>query len=263
MMIVKIGGGAEIDLEAAADDLALLEEEVVVVLGANALRKRFAEALGKPVKTITSLSGYTSVFSDDDTIDLLMLAYAGLRCKRMVELLQRRGVNAVGLSGLDGRLVEGRRNRGIRTMQGDKKVFLRDRSGKPKGLNRSLLRFLLDGGYMPVLTVPIADEEGFAVNTENDEIVALLHEKLGADCVVHLIEAPGLLKDRSDPETVLTRLSPSELEAWEQGAEGRMKRKIRSLNKLFAAGSPVVHLSDGRVTEPIKKALKGEGTLIR
>src|SRR5688572_4097358 len=101
-LIVKIGGGAAVDLAAIAADLAAFDGPVIVVHGANALRASLAQSLGKKVTVLTSVSGYSSVQSDDDAIELLMLAYSGLQNKRLVEQLQLAGRNAVGLTGLDG-----------------------------------------------------------------------------------------------------------------------------------------------------------------
>ena len=120
MIVLKIGGGDGINLAGIALDLAEISEPMIVVHGANGLRNRLAEKLGHTVQTVTSVSGYTSVLSDSDTLDLMMMAYAGLRNKRLVELLQQNGVNAVGLSGIDGRVVQARRNRGIRVREGSR-----------------------------------------------------------------------------------------------------------------------------------------------
>ena len=263
MMILKIGGGDAINLEGIARDIAHIREPLVIVHGANALRDRIAAHMGTPIKTVSSASGFSSVYSDDNTIDLMMMAYAGLRNKRLVELLQRNGVNAIGLSGLDGRLVTARRTRGFRVIENGRKMLMRDLSGKPDQLNTQLLNLLLEQGYVPVMTVPILDEEGFAVNTENDEIVALLQKEMQADRIVQLIEAPGLLRDYQDPESLVNELSAEVLGDWLAEVEGRMKRKIYALNKLFAATKPSVYIGDGRTEQPISDCLAGRGTLIR
>ncbi len=208
------------------------------------------------------MSGYASVFSDDDAIDVLLMAYAGLRNKRIVELCQERGVNAVGLSGLDGRAVQGRRNAGIRVREGGKTLLLRDNSGKPTGVNAELLGLLIDHGYVPVLTVPIADETGRAINSENDDVVAVLAHALGCIRVVQLIEAPGLLADAGDPASVVARIDQDRLADWEARAEGRFKRKIAGLRKLCADGGPEVIIADGRGPHPLAEALAGKGTVI-
>ena len=87
------------------------------------------------------------MFSDTQAIDVILMSYAGLRNRRLVELCQQHGVNAVGLTGLDGRVVEGQRNRGIRVHEGGKTLIKRDFSGKPRRVNTALLRLLLDHGY--------------------------------------------------------------------------------------------------------------------
>ena len=263
MHIVKVGGGEAVNLAGVAGDLASLEVPCVVVLGANAVRDRLAVRLGSATRTLTSVSGYTSVFSDETALDIIMMAYAGLRSKRFVELCQRRGVDAIGLSGIDARLVQGERNRGIRVREGGKTLIKRDFSGKPRAVNSALLRTLLDSGYTPVLTIPIADEKGFAINSENDDIVNVLQAALGAERIVQLIEAPGFLDDPDDPASVVATMSRAELERREAQVEGRMKRKMLALRKLFEAGAAEVVIGDGRVEHPLRAALDGAGTIVR
>ena len=132
MLIIKVGGGTDINIPGIVNDLAALDDPFVVVLGANALRDSIGERLSMTKQELTSLSGYTSVYSDEQAIDLIMMTYAGLRNRRFVELCQRQGINAIGLSGLDGRLVQGERNRGIRVREGGKTILKRDFSGKPR-----------------------------------------------------------------------------------------------------------------------------------
>lgn len=262
MMILKIGGGAAMNLAGVAADVAALSEPIVIVHGANALRDDLAVALGRETRVVTSASGYTSVHSDDAAIDLLMMAYAGLRNKRLVELLQQHDVNAIGLSGLDGRLVRGRRNRGIRVNEGGKLMVLHDLSGKPEAVNVELLTMLLDQGYVPVVTVPICDESGTAINSENDDVVAVMQRALRASRVIELIEAPGLLRDPGDPSSLIARLAPHEIGEWEARASGRMKRKLHALRALLGSSSPRVVIADGRGAHPLADALAGGGTLI-
>lgn len=266
MLVVKIGGGADLDLEAIATDLASLDRPFVLLHGANQLRDDLAEALGRPSTVVESLSGFTSVLTDDEAMDVLMAAYAGIRNKRLVELLRRAGVNAVGLTGLDGGLVRGERNPGIRVAREGRKLLLRDHSGKPREINGTLLSTLLGGGYVPVVTVPIAGEDGSALNTENDEVLALLAAAVDATDVVSLMEAPGLLARADDETSRVPELDATELPAWEERVQGRMRRKVRALRSLFSAteGQDVrVVLADGRRARPVSRALSGDGTVIR
>ena len=165
MIIIKIGGGDSLNLAAIVADLAELDRPFMVVHGANVLRDHVAAKMGYHKQVMTSLSGYSSVFSDETALDSIMLAYSGLRNKRLVELCQQLGINAIGLTGLDGRLVQGRRNRGIRVAENGKKMLKRDFSGKPRSINSDLLELLLGNGYVPVLTIPIVDESGYAINS--------------------------------------------------------------------------------------------------
>ena len=262
MYIIKIGGGSEINLEAIITELAELDEKFIIIHGANAYRDKLAKELNSPKKVITSQSGYQSVFTDETAMDIMMMAYAGYKNKRVVELCQQKGINAVGLSGVDGQLIRAKRNNGIRVREDGKTKIVRDFSGKPKEINKELLNMLLDNGYIPVLCVPLLDENNFAVNSENDDIVALLQREFGAEKVISLIEAPGFLEDKDNPESLVKTISQAELEQREQQVEGRMKRKILALRKLLDGGETTVILADGRIDNPIKNALSGGGTTI-
>jgi [amino group carrier protein]-L-2-aminoadipate 6-kinase len=263
MWIVKIGGGESINAEGIVRDLAGMKERLILIHGANAYRDKLAQSLGIRKKTVTSVSGYGSVLSDQSMIDLMMMAYAGLRNKRIVELCQRNGLNAVGLSGLDGRTVQGRRNAGIRVREGGKMLMLHDYSGKPQSVNEALLRLLLDNGYTPVLCVPIADETGAAINSENDDILNVIQNAFRAEKIFQFIEAPGFLERKEDPESLVRTITRSELAAREEQVEGRMKRKMLALKNLFESGAGTVIIADGRTGHPVKDALAGKGTVIQ
>ena len=262
MLMIKIGGGETINLAGIARDLASVETPKVIVHGANAMRDELARRLGVEKRVLTSVSGYASVYSDSELIDVMLMAYSGVRNKRLVELFQQNGVDAVGLTGLDGALVRAMRNRGIRVREGGKTLIKRDLSGKPVAINRKLLGLLLDNGYTPVVTMPLIDERNVAVNSENDDLVALMSAVLGAELVVHLIEAPGFLDDENDPNSVVAHIPRSELKRREDAADGRMKRKLLAIRRIVTSGSTKVVIADGRTESPVADVLAGKGTLI-
>lgn len=262
MIIIKIGGGSGINIAGIIADLGAVNEKFIIVHGANALRDKLAEDLGRPKQVLTSAKGYTSVYSDENLLDVMMMAYAGLRNKRIVEMCHKQGINAVGLTGLDGKAVRGKRNKGIRVYRDGKTKIVRDFSGKPEAVNRDFLELLLDNGYVPVLTVPIIDEQNAAINTENDDVVRVLQEALKADMVIQFIEAPGFLEDKDDESSLIGKISPLELEAREGQVEGRMKRKMLAFKKLFEHGASKVIIADGRTEHPVADALAGKGTII-
>ena len=263
MILIKIGGGKTINLEGIIKDLTELGEPFIIVHGANALRDDLARNLGIPKITIQSISGYSSIFSDQKTIDLLMMAYSGLKNKRIVELCQQHGINAVGLSGIDGKTIRGKRNRGIKIMDEGKKKIVRDFSGKPEEINVEFLQLLLRNNYTPVLSVPIIDEMNMAINSENDDIINVIQRAFFAHKIIQLIEAPGLLKNSSDSDSWVKTVSKEELILWEEQAEGRFKRKILAIRKLLKTGAPTVIIGDGRTEHPIKDILNGGGTQIK
>jgi acetylglutamate/LysW-gamma-L-alpha-aminoadipate kinase len=262
MIVVKVGGGASINLDGIAGDLAHLDEPAVVVHGANAFRDDLSRRLAIPKRTLTSESGVESVFTDRDALDVLTMAYAGLVNKRFVSLCQQKGVNAIGLTGLDGALVRGRRNRGIRVRENGVRRLVHDLSGKPAAVNGELLRLLVDAGYTLLLTAPILDEQGQAISTENDDVVALLQRTLEPELVVELIEAPGLLDDPKDESSVRKALGRDELERRESTASGRMRRKLKALLKMLDAGCRRIVIADGRGPHPLRAALASEGTVV-
>ena len=79
MIIVKLGGGREINVEGVIKDLAELDQKFLILHGANAVRDEIAEKLGKPTRVVTSVSGYSIVFSDKDAIDAIMMGYSASR----------------------------------------------------------------------------------------------------------------------------------------------------------------------------------------
>lgn len=262
MNIIKIGGGATINVGGILDELSQLKGPVMIIHGANALRDQLAGQLKRPIHRLVSESGHSSVFSDDSLLDLQLMAYAGLRNKRIVEMCQKRGINAVGLTGLDGGLVRARRNPGIRVIEKDRRRLVHDLSGKPASLNLALLKFLLNSGYLPVITVPFMDEQGCAVNSENDDLAVLIHRTMRAQRVFFFIEASGLLRDSTNDSSLIPRLTPVELEMNAPRYDGRMRRKLRALTAILSTPPVTVFISDGRVAHPLQHAFNGGGTCI-
>jgi acetylglutamate/LysW-gamma-L-alpha-aminoadipate kinase len=103
---------------------------------------------------------------------------------------------------------------------------------------------------------------GFAINSENDDIVVRIASALEIDTVIQLIEAPGFLDDPDDESSLVSDMSLSELQHRETSVEGRIKRKLLALTRLCQGGKTRVIITDGRVEQPIIKALEGAGTHI-
>src|SRR5579875_1127637 len=186
MFVVKIGGGDGVNLEACCDDIARLRragERVVVVHGGSDAATRLGEELGHPARFITTPSGMRSRYTDARTLEIFTMALAA-RNRDIVTRLQERGVDAVGLSGLDGRALEGRRKEAvIAVVEGRRHVIRDDRSGSVERVNGPLLGALLQMGYVPVLSPPALSPDG-PINVDADRAAALVATTLGARALV-------------------------------------------------------------------------------
>jgi len=266
MLVIKVGGSEGIDLDAVCDDVAALVQEgvrLVLVHGGSHETNRVAEMLGHPPQFVTSPSGYTSRRTDRRTLEIFEMVYCGQINKGIVERLQQRGVNAVGLSGLDGRLWEGRRKKAIRIVEGGKTRILRDDyTGTVERVNTALLLALLDAGYLPVLTPPAISYEGEAINVDGDRAAGATAVALGAETLLLLSNVPGLLRDFPDESTLIPHIARDEIEAAAQYAQGRMRKKILGAREALDGGVRRVILGDARVAQPVRRALAGEGTVI-
>jgi [amino group carrier protein]-L-2-aminoadipate 6-kinase len=129
MIVIKVGGSAGIDYDAVCADIADLVkagQRLVLVHGGSYLTNQVAAALGHPPQFVTSPSGYTSRVTDRAALEIFEMVYCGQVNKNLVERLQRRGINAVGLSGIDGRLWQGPRKKAIRVLENGRQRIIRN-----------------------------------------------------------------------------------------------------------------------------------------
>jgi len=266
-IVVKVGGSEGIDLEALCEDVAGLVRDglpLVLVHGGSAETNRVAEALGHPPQFVTSPSGFTSRLTDRKTLEIFEMVYCGSTNKGIVERLQRRGVNAVGLSGLDGRLWEGKRKKGIRAVEDGKTRIIRDTwTGTVERVNTELLRSLMDAGCLPVLTPPAVSVDGEAINVDGDRAAARTAAALGADTLMLLSNVPGLLRDFPDEASLVREVPAGGIEEAMEMAQGRMRIKLLGAQEAIEGGVARVVLGDARGEAPVRRALDGEGTVIR
>jgi acetylglutamate/LysW-gamma-L-alpha-aminoadipate kinase len=201
--------------------------------------------------------------TDLDTIADIQRAYRGRINNDLVLRLQRLGVNAVGLSGVDGRLLQAERKEAIRVVENGRKFILRDDyTGKVVSVNTALLRLLLDAGYRPVLTLPALASDGSAVNVDGDRAAAAIAAALGARDLLILSNVPGLLRDVQDPSTLIRLIPKAELASNQGVALDRMKKKLLGAEEALAGGVARVVLGTANRESPVQAALAGEGTVI-
>lgn len=267
MIVVKVGGGKDLQVDAIVADLAELiaaGKEILLVHGGAETTNEIAEALGHPPQFVTSESGYVSRRTDRRTLEIFEMVYCGQLNKMWVERLQMAGINAVGLSGLDGRIFEGQRKEMLRIKVNGKRMVLRDDwTGTVEKINTDLLNLLVKGGYFPVLTPPAASTKGEAINVDGDRAAAMVAAAFGAEALVILSNVPGLLRKFPDPDSLITQIAKKDINEFMQFAEGRMKKKVMGAAEAIEAGVQCVIFGDGRVEKPISTALQGGGTHIR
>lgn len=263
MIVIKVGGGAGIDVQAVLKDVADMWREgrpVVLVHGASDEANRLGEALGVPPRYVTSVSGHVSRFTDERTLDVFAMASGRLNL-RLVESLQKMGCNAVGLTGVDGRLLEGERKEMVKAVVDGKKMMLRgDHTGTVDRVNLTLLHLLMDHRFLPVVTVPAISYEGDAVNADADRAAAALACALEAQALVILSNVPGLLRDVSDPASLVSRVPLEEVEKASALAQGRFKKKVLAAEEALAGGVGRVVLATANAPNPVRSALSGGGT---
>lgn len=266
MLVIKIGGAAGVNLEAVCADIAVLTQQgqqVVLVHGGSDETNRLSEQLGHPPRFVTSPSGFTSRYTDRATLEIFAMVTAGKINTLLVEALQAKGVNALGLSGVDGRLMEAKRKEAIRAVEdGRVRVLHDDHTGAIQAVNASLLHLLLDAGYVPVVAPLALSPEGVALNVDADRAAAMVAGALHADSLILLTNVPGLLRQFPDESTLIARLERAKLEESLSLAEGRMKKKVLGASEALEQGVQRVILADGRVSEPVQRALAGQGTVI-
>lgn len=266
MIVIKVGGGAGIDVDAVLRDVAQTWKagrKVVLVHGASDETNQLSERLGIPPRFVTSVSGHTSRFTDEATLDAFAMASGKLNL-RIVEKLQRLGANAVGLTGVDGRLLEGQRKDSVKAVVDGKKVMLRgDHTGTIETVNAHLLRLLLDGGYLPVVTVPSISTAGEAVNADADRAAAAVAGALQAESLLILSNVPGLLRDVGDPASLVSDVPRARLDEYAAYAQGRFKKKMLGAAEAFELGVREVVFATANVEGPVQAALAGGGTHIR
>jgi len=267
MIVVKAGGSKGIDPQAVCADVVEMVkkgEQVVLVHGSSHDTNVISEKLGHPPRFVTSLSGHVSRYTDRETLEILVMVTAGRINTHLVETLQSMGVNAIGLTGLDGRLLEGKRKEALQFVEnGKRKVLHGEYSGQIQKVNTDLLHTLLSAGYLPVVAPLAISAQGEALNVDGDRAAAAIGSALGAEVMVILSNVPGLLRDPSDEGSLVSRIERAHVQAYvERYARGAMKRKLLGAIEALDDGVGSVILADGRVARPLQQALAGHGTVI-
>jgi len=268
VIVVKLGGTEGVDFSAIClDAVELLEQgkRLVFVHGGSTEANALGEALGTPPRMITSPSGYTSRYTDRKTLEIFLMAVNGKVNSLLTEQLQILGVNAFGLCGLDGKLLQATRKDSVQSIdeRGKRKIIRDDYTGKIDTVNSELILMLLNGGYLPVIAPVAVSEKGEALNVDADRAAAMVASALKAETLILLTAVPGLMKNFPDESTLIRQLPQSQLSTANEAAQGRMKKKVLGAEEALKGGVSRVIIADGRIQNPISNAQAGNGTVIQ
>jgi acetylglutamate/LysW-gamma-L-alpha-aminoadipate kinase len=265
-LVIKMGGAAGVATARVLDEVAryLAEAEdgrrVVLVHGGSELTDELSAQLGHEARTLTSPGGMTSRYTDRETLRIYAMAVAGQINTEVVASLQARGINALGLAGVDGRLLLARRKSAIRTLtpEGRVQIVRDDYTGQIEQVNAPLLRSLLEAGYLPVIAPLALSQAGERLNVDGDRVAAAIATALGAQGMVLITNVPGLLRDPHDPSTLIRQIEGQQLDDYATYAQGRMRKKILAAREALAGGVQRVCIGNA----PLPALLNGAGTTI-
>ena len=248
--VIKAGGSKGVSRDAVADLVAEVArtDEIVLVHGASAETDRLAGALGVPQEQITSPSGHVSRRTDRQTLEIFAMAALGVENFHYVEKLQQRGIDALGLSGISGRLLVGKK-KDVRSVREGKTMILRDDyTGTVEAVNLPLLTQFIGAGRVPVIAPLALSTEQQALNVDGDRVAAAIAVAIDADALIILTSVPGLLRDPDDPRTLVAETTVEEAETL---ARGRMKVKILAAREAI----------DGGVDEVVIRSASGDPSI--
>jgi len=261
ILVVKLGGGEGLDLDASCDDLAntARNRPMVVLHGVSALANRMCEEAGHPVQMLTSPSGHSSRYTDPITRDIFVQA-SEIANREVVERLRARGINAIGLTGNETAIL-GERKKAVRAIvAGRVRVVHDDYSGSISGVDSDRIIQLLQAGYVPVLP-PMATSEDGLLNIDGDRAAAAVASALRANELVILSNVRGLYRNFPDEASFVGQVSSQQFGSALEWAQGRMKRKVLGAQEALDGGVARVIIGDGRVSSPVRQALAGQGAV--
>jgi acetylglutamate/LysW-gamma-L-alpha-aminoadipate kinase len=262
-LVVKIGGAAGIATANIIREIAKCvadRQRLVLLHGGSDLTNTLSQRLSHPIRLITSPSGMVSRYTDRETLRIYAMAVAGQINTELVALLQQRGVNALGLSGVDGRLLQAKRKPFVRSMtaEGRIQILHDDYTGRVEWVNVALLRLLLDAGYTPVIAPLALSEQGETLNVDGDRAAAAVAVALNAEALVMMTNVPGLLTDPENDATLINTIPADQLADHMSYAKGRMRKKLLGAQEALEGGVPRVYIG----STSLLNVLNGSGTTI-
>ncbi|MGI0091859.1 MAG: [LysW]-aminoadipate/[LysW]-glutamate kinase [Nitrososphaerales archaeon] len=235
-------------------------DKVVLVHGGGDQVTAFAQRMGKTQQFITSPEGIKSRFTDKETVEIFSMVMCGLLAKQIAQTLQKNGINAVTLAGVDGMLLGATRKKRLIIVddRGRKLAIEGGYTGKINQVNTSLIDTLLAADYVPIISPVAASEEFELLNVDGDRVCSHVAGALKADYAVFLTDTEGLILDNSVVRTMNTQDVKAALPKIGPG----MNQKILAAVEAIESGAEKSIIASGLKNHPLERALSGEGTVI-
>ncbi|MBE6642309.1 MAG: acetylglutamate kinase [Clostridia bacterium] len=257
IVVIKYGGNAMINDELkkmVMEDIALLTEigiKVVLVHGGGPEISEMMNKVGKKAEFVNGLR-----VTDKETMDIAQMVLAGKVNKNLVNLLGTLGAKAMGISGMDGRLIEAK-------IKNEALGFV----GEITKVNIEPIMDLLNMGYIPVVSTIGCDSEGNVYNINGDTAAAYIAGALQAENLIMTTDIVGLLRDVNDPSSLITKVTVNEAkQLYQEGViSGGMIPKVDCCIEAIIEGVKKVVILDGRVPHSILVEIltdKGMGTMV-
>ena len=256
MITIKIGGSVVDDLHPSTilDIKKFVESEgVVLVHGGGKEVTKVCEQLGKEIKFVTSPSGIKSRYTDKETVEIFTMVMAGRINKTIVQMLQKNGINAIGLSGVDAKVIQAERKKKLIIIneKGRKQAIDGGYTGKIKEINSSLIKNLLEQGLTPVISPIAISEESEFLNVDGDRAAAYVAGKVGSDKVLFITNVDGLFMD----DKLVTKLTLAEAKEIRPKIGPGMEKKILASAEALDMGVKEALIANGQKENPISSAL--------
>ena len=258
IVVVKYGGNAMINeqlKQQVMEDMVLLwliGVKVVLVHGGGPEISDVMSRYGKKPQFIDGLR-----VTDKETVDIVQMVLAGKVNKTLVNLLEMYGGKAMGISGMDGRLIEAK-------MSNEKLGYV----GSITNININPITDLLEKGYIPVVSTVGCDKEGNTYNINGDTAAAYIAGALGAERLIMMTDIDGILMDKDNPNTLIPHLTINEAEQLKEDGiiSGGMIPKVDCCIEALHKGVKNVVIMDGRVPHSILMEIltdEGAGTMFK
>ena len=258
LVVIKYGGNAMVNeslKQQVMEDIVLLwliGVKVVLIHGGGPEISSMMQKLGKEPKFINGLR-----VTDKETIDIVQMVLAGKVNKDLVNLLQTKGGHAIGLSGIDGGILECQ-------MKDEQLGYV----GKITKIRTKPIEDILEKNYIPVVSTVASDRQGNAYNINGDTAAAHIAGALGAERLIMMTDIAGVLKDKDDPSTLIPEITVSQAKAlYDTGViSGGMIPKVDCCIDAIEHGVENVVIMDGRIPHSILMELltdEGAGTMVK